>query len=69
MIDPETQKLAEAFLQSNKLDAPEAKNATGVVKNLLIGIPAFGGQIHTTTATLLLDLGKNLANSARDIFP
>jgi hypothetical protein len=44
-------------IKTEQADAPEPAISG---KNLLIGVPAFGGQIHTTTATLLLDLGKVL---------
>ena len=63
-VSDEARILAEQFLTQKSIKSDEEANepdqVTTDAKNLLIGIPAFGGQIHTTTATLLLDLGKVL---------
>jgi len=64
----ELKSLADKFLASKGVakseDAAEAnlpeQASTTDTKNLLIGIPAFNGQVHTSTVNLLLDLAKVL---------
>src|SRR5579863_5019946 len=54
----------EKFMQQNgvkpdqKADAPAP--TTGLEKNLLVGVPAFNGHVHTSAVNLLLDLAKVL---------